>query len=463
MSNFKSIEELKKFRTLNQKCYQVGTKALLDSEKGCEHLQGELLINASMTEEQKVCLLQHGSEATRVSLNFGAVTKGPVEDIHKIIFSGLKKMDALVLQFTAGRRLLLDMMDEPTSLFRENDSLPNLRSIYLPSENSMNNNESGAYFAVSIDVVREFLGKLLAVAPNVKEIQNVDERLLEVINDEERGEAVKSLSLPEPLLLEHEQWADVNELRQKDLVALANSKPKLSKLSAHELNFQNPNVKAILESSKETLRKIRVPYHRDAGPGQEKIQDFPVLPLISNADFFTVIRLHQCIGAQQFGLSFPNLEKVRVDAGGWRHFQRFPVRRVFPTVRSLFMNFDPGTTPCSLMDRLMNMFPAVKSVTINWQEFSKNWTTTAKVWNHVPKQVRRLRLYNFNLEKYDKYGLDRLLTGVPKNMCRDLQKLKKDAIDFDRLRTKPSISSLESMLILFTVSTCSCHNLFKLF
>ena len=53
MRNLKSTETLKVFRTLNRKCFEVGTKALLDSEKGCEQLQGELQINASMTEEQK--------------------------------------------------------------------------------------------------------------------------------------------------------------------------------------------------------------------------------------------------------------------------------------------------------------------------------------------------------------------------------------------------------------------------
>ena len=119
------------------------------------------------------------------------------------------------------------------------------------------------------------------------------------------------------------------------------------------------------------------------------MEEFPVLPLISSADFFTVFKLHQYIGAEQVALSFPNLRRVRVNADCWRYFQKFStIRRMFPAARSLFINFDPGTAERALMDRLMKMFPSVKSVTINWQEFSKSWTTHG---NHLMYGVAFLR------------------------------------------------------------------------
>ena len=387
MRNLKSTEALKTFRTLNHKCFDVGTKALLDSEKGCEHLKGELQLKASMTEEQKDYLFRHGTEARRVSLDLGTLTKESVEDIGKIILHGLKMMDVLILQYTPVQ--LENAVDDPTLLFQETGSLPNLRSVHLPLLNHIADDYDGfRYERFRYILMPELLRRLLQVACNLEEIHNVYEDLFLLMNILKMTDAVKSVCISDSLIWEEDE-EDGEQGHDPRIVAFARASPKLIKLSVHEFHIQNSYVKAIVKSSREILRKIKIPYDGLWVPGEEIMEEFPVLPLISSADFFTVFKLHQYIGAEQVALSFPNLRRVRVNADCWRYFQEFStIRRMFPAARSLFINFDPGTAERALMDRLMKMFPSVKSVTINWQEFSKSWTTHG---NHLMYGVAFLR------------------------------------------------------------------------
>ena len=442
----KSVEAVKKFRSINQKFCEVGTKALLGNDREFEHLRGELRVDASSLDAKQLeYLVVNGSVGRRVWLDLRVLQTTTVEDIRKIIFSGLKEMEVLVLRFDA------TSLEELTPLFQEADSLPNLRSVYWPLQTST---PPLYYIDVPLwlnrTIMADFFQRILSVARNLEEIHNVPEHLLHVINESAKSAVVKSLSNLKMLLDQEgipyeEEVIDVLE----EVRAFGNSSPKLVKLTMHELNVTYPGFIATVQSSKGTLREIRIPYLLSTGLGAQKTEEFPVVPLVSTMDLVTVLRLSECIGLQQFHLSFPNLRKVRINFGSYKCFHHsYGGGHVlatwnYPTVRSLFISFNPaGCGHPTTMDRLMKLFPSIKSVAINWEEFSKNWQWIAC----LPPQVQRIRLYNFNLDLYQNYGLDALLTGVPRILCKDLQKLKKDAIPFERVRTKPSISSLESKL-----------------
>ena len=50
LRNLKSVEQLKKFRSVSHKCHELGTKALLHNGKGYEHLRGELRLDPSLND-----------------------------------------------------------------------------------------------------------------------------------------------------------------------------------------------------------------------------------------------------------------------------------------------------------------------------------------------------------------------------------------------------------------------------
>ena len=444
MRNLKSAEALKKFRSLNRRFYEPGTKALLDNEKGCEHLRGELHVKGSLTEEQLEYLLHHGSAARRVYLDLRVVLKRSVEDIRNIIISSLKEMQVLVIQFIFfdGEDLLAD----PRELLQNTDSLPNLRSVYLPSSTEFF--LDNLHLLLSRYIIPEFVHKLIHAAGNLKEIRKVDDVMLYFINGALKFPAVKSLTIFSPVIV----LADGTVMRDSDdeeMEVFASCGPKLSELILQEFKGRDSVIIAMMKSSKETLRKIKIfPYDGNLliDATAPSAQEFPVLLKVSSVDFVTLIKLTQFIGLRQLATSFPNLRKVKVNSWfDFTYFRDVPVTETFLTVRSLFINFDPGSeSSFPVMDRLFRMFPSVKSVTINWEVFSKTWTSEANLWNCMPPEVRRIRLNNFRLDKYEYYGLDVLFTGIPKRLCKGVQKLKKDAIPFERLRTFPCISSLKS-------------------
>ena len=126
MRNLKSVEALKKFRSLNKKFYDIGTKALLYDEKACDHLAGELQLDESLNDEQLEYLFRHGSGAKGVCLDLRVLMRRSVEDIRKIIFSGLKDMEVLVFRFDASS------IEKGVQLFQETDCLRSLRSVCWP-------------------------------------------------------------------------------------------------------------------------------------------------------------------------------------------------------------------------------------------------------------------------------------------------------------------------------------------
>ena len=160
MRNLKSVEALKKFRLLNRKFYEIGTKALLDDERDCRHLRGVLQFNESPNEEQLEHLLFHGSTARRVSIDLGILAKRSVEDtrkIRKIICSCLKDMEVVVVRCMAWKSLE-ELGYNPAPIFQKTDSLPNLRSIHLHWE---------CHLGDSTLWTRAFVEELLSVAVNL--------------------------------------------------------------------------------------------------------------------------------------------------------------------------------------------------------------------------------------------------------------------------------------------------------
>ena len=100
--------------------------------------------------------------------------------LRKIIFSCLKGMDVVVLEFNTAYKVV-GQVHSPARIFRKTDSLPNLRSIHLPRLYDIHGN----FFlcrALMKGLLATLVEELLSVAVNLEEIHNVDKNSLPVIN-----------------------------------------------------------------------------------------------------------------------------------------------------------------------------------------------------------------------------------------------------------------------------------------
>ncbi|CAG7821306.1 unnamed protein product [Allacma fusca] len=196
---------------------------------------------------------------------------------------------------------------------------------------------------------------------------------------------------------------------------------------------------SLLESCKDTLENLQL----TVGPYSNV--KLPVLNKITTVRFKVILKMRYWLSdPAELSEKLPALETVIVDNSIAAELMNQPeVLQIFfevmPSVKQLIIKAERVSK--EFMEGLSYKFMNVETVKIHWSSLKRG---TEFFWM-LPRQVKRVEVWEFSLHNYRDLLLESFLTGIPRSVCKLLQKLSKDAVNLDVLIKMPSVRNLQRL------------------